>query len=101
MLRRTVLTLRLSTPESVNVRGIVPLSITATGHGSRQMCRMDEYGFPRTKPKAAKRVKGFQTGDLVRAVVTSGARQGTYVGKVAVRTRGSFNIKTAQGTIPD
>jgi 5-methylcytosine-specific restriction endonuclease McrA len=91
----------LSTPESLNVRSIVPLRITATGHGSRQMCRMDEHGFPRTKPKAAKRVKGFQTGDLVRAIVTSGTKQGTYTGKVAVRTRGVFDIKTAQGTITD
>lgn len=90
-----------SIPESLDVRGIVPLRITATGHGSRQMCRMDEYGFPRTKPKQARRVKGFQTGDLVRAVVTSGTRQGTYVGRVAVRTRGVFNIKTARGTVTD
>jgi hypothetical protein len=91
----------LSTPESLNVWSIVLLRITAMGHGSRQMCRMDEHGFPRTKPKAAKRVKGFQTGDLVRAMVTSGTKQGTYTGKVAVRTRGVFNIKTAQGTVTD
>jgi 5-methylcytosine-specific restriction endonuclease McrA len=25
-----------------------PLIITAVGHGSRQMCRVDQYGFPRT-----------------------------------------------------
>jgi 5-methylcytosine-specific restriction endonuclease McrA len=90
-----------STPEQLVIKHVVPLHVTATGHGSRQMCRMDEYGFPRTKPKGAKRVKGFQTGDLVRAVVTSGTKQGTYVGKVAVRTRGVFNIKTAQGTVTD
>ena len=62
------------------------------------MCRMDKYGFPRTGPKQHKRVKGFQTGDLVRAVVTSGTKQGTYMGKVAVRTSGSFNITTRHGT---
>jgi hypothetical protein len=90
-----------STPESPIVKNVVPLLITATGHGSRQMCRMDEHGFPRTKPKGARRVKGFQTGDLVRAVVTSGSKQGTYVGKVAVRTRGVFNIQTGQGTVTD
>ncbi len=39
--------------------------------------------------------------DLVRAVVASGTRQGTYVGKVAVRTRGNFNITTAQGVVTD
>jgi len=87
-----------STPERLTVKGIVPLQIAATGHGSRQMCRMDKYGFPRTGPKQRKRVKGFQTGDLVRAVVTSGTKQGTYMGKVAVRTSGSFNITTRHGT---
>jgi 5-methylcytosine-specific restriction endonuclease McrA len=85
----------------LDVRGIVPLEITATGHGSRQMCRMDKYGFPRTGPKQHKRVQGFQTGDLVRAVVTSGTRRGTYVGKVAVRSRGTFNITTAHGLVTD
>jgi 5-methylcytosine-specific restriction endonuclease McrA len=90
-----------STPQSLNIKHLVPLRITATGHGSRQMCLMDEYGFPRSKPKGAKRVKGFQTGDLVRAFVTSGTKQGTYVGKVAVRTRGVFNIHTEQGTVTD
>ena len=88
-----------STPPSLITRSVVPLLVTATGHGSRQMCRMDKYGFPRTGPKQAKRVKGFQTGDLVRAVVTAGKKIGTYVGRVAVRTSGSFNIMTAHGTV--
>jgi 5-methylcytosine-specific restriction endonuclease McrA len=90
-----------STPASLIIKDIVPLNITATGHGSRQMCRMDVHGFPRTGPKQRKRVHAFQTGDLVRAVVTSGTKQGTYVGKVAVRTRGVFNITTAQGVVAD
>jgi 5-methylcytosine-specific restriction endonuclease McrA len=90
-----------STPASLIIKDLVPLRITATGHGSRQMCLMDKYGFPRSGPKQHKRVQGFQTGDLVRAVVTSGAKQGTYVGKVAVRTRGVFNITTVQGVVTD
>jgi len=65
-----------STPQPLDVSGIVPLQITATGHGSRQMCRMNKYGFPRTDPKQHKRVKGFQTGDLVRAVVPAGRKAG-------------------------
>ena len=44
-----------------------------------------------------KLVHGFQTGDLVRAVVTKGVHVGTWVGRVAVRASGSFNIKTASG----
>ena len=30
---------------------LIPLQIRATGRQSRQMCRVDRYGFPRTKPK--------------------------------------------------
>jgi 5-methylcytosine-specific restriction endonuclease McrA len=71
---------------------ITPLIITAKGRGSRQKCRMNQYGFPRTGPKKQKRVKGFQTGDIVKAVVTKGKKIGTYVGRVVVRARGSFDI---------
>jgi hypothetical protein len=73
------------------------LSITAMGHGTRKMCRMDKYGFPRTHAKSQKRVRGFQTGDLVRAVVPTGKHQGTHVGRVAVRTSGSFRVGTRDG----
>jgi hypothetical protein len=85
-----------STPETVQVKGVHPLLIKATGRQNRQMCSMDKYGFPRTSPKQARRVKGFQTGDIVRAVVTSGVKIGTYVGKAAVRATGSFNITTLE-----
>ncbi len=88
-----------STPHTLHIQGMVPLRITAQGHGKRQMCLMDEYGFPRTKPKGAKKVKGFQTGDIVRAVVPTGTKVGTYVGKVAIRRTGSFNITTTQKTV--
>ena len=76
-----------------------PLLIKAQGRGSRQMCRVDKYGFPRTKPKQFKHVKGFQTGDIVKAVVAQGQKAGIYVGRVAVRASGSFNIKTRTETI--
>jgi 5-methylcytosine-specific restriction endonuclease McrA len=87
----------VSTPEHLHILGVVPLLITANGHGCRQMCAMDSTGFPRTSAKQAGRICGFQTGDIVRAVVTSGKKVGTYVGRVAVRANGSFNIKTKQG----
>jgi hypothetical protein len=88
-----------STPEKLDTVKIKPLRVKAVGHNSRQMCRMDKYGFPRTSAKASRTVKGFRTGDLVKAVVPKGRKQGVYVGKVAVRSSGSFNIVTAQGTI--
>jgi 5-methylcytosine-specific restriction endonuclease McrA len=88
-----------STPLTLKTHGIRPLIITAAGRGSRQKCRMDKYGFPRTKAKAQKRVKGFQTGDIVKAVVTKGKKVGSYTGRVAVRTSGSFNITTLKDTV--
>jgi 5-methylcytosine-specific restriction endonuclease McrA len=87
-----------STPETIKAEGIQPLGIVATGHGSRQMCQVDKYGFPRAKAKQYKRVHGFQTGDIVKAIVPEGKKAGTYIGCVAVRTSGSFNIKTQNGT---
>ena len=63
------------------------------------MCCMDRYGFPRTKAKGAKQVKGFQTGDIVKAIVPTGKCQGTYTGRVAVRTSGSFDIKSGDHKI--
>jgi hypothetical protein len=35
---------------------------------------------------------------LVKAVVTKGKKIGTYIGRVAVRTSGFFNISTKNGT---
>jgi len=89
-----------NTPERVFQEHQQVLYVQAMGHGSRQMCRPDKYGFPRTgsKPRV-KKVKGFQTGDIVRAVVAKGKKIGQYTGRVAVRTSGSFNIKTNTGTL--
>ena len=74
------------------------LIISAQGRGSRQMCSMDRFGFPRTSPKGSKSVKGFQTGDIVKAVVPSGLKKGEYFGRVAVRSNGYFDIKTNKET---
>lgn len=76
-----------------------PLHIKACGRGTRQMCRVNRFGFPRTKPKKEKRVYGFQTGDLVKAIVPSGKKEGTYTGRVAVRSTGNFNIKQLKETV--
>jgi 5-methylcytosine-specific restriction endonuclease McrA len=76
-----------------------PLLVAAKGHGTRQMCRPDRYGFPRTGAKSTSRVRGFQTGDLVSADVPRGKRAGKHRGRVAVRSSGSFNITDLSGTI--
>ncbi len=35
-----------SMPDTLQLQGVVPLLITATGHGCRQKCLMNELGFP-------------------------------------------------------
>lgn len=77
-----------------------PLKIKCTGHGSRQYRLVNKFGFPRGKAKSKDPyVKGFRTGDIVRAIVTSGKKIGIYVGRVAVRASGSFNLKTKEETV--
>ena len=84
-----------------------PLLIKCAGHGKRQIIHVDKFGFPRInksgelvrKSALVKRVKGFQTGDIVKAVVTGGKKIGSYLGKVAVRSSGFFNIKTITQTV--
>jgi len=88
-----------STPDILRVAHVHPWRIVATGHGSRQMCRMSTVGFPRTAAKQHTGVQGFRTEDMVRAVVLRGKQVGTYVGQVAVRSTGFFNITTPGGTI--
>jgi 5-methylcytosine-specific restriction endonuclease McrA len=89
-----------STPSELRVAGIVPLVITATGRHSRQMCRTNAFGFPRTGPKATSVVAGLRTGDLVQAVVPAPSRKaGTYAGRLAVRATGSCNVTTRSGVV--
>ncbi|WP_108651246.1 RNA-guided endonuclease IscB [Dongshaea marina] len=75
----------------------VPLAIKATGHGSRQMTLPDKYGFPRTKAKGCSRVKGFRTGDVVKAVVPVGKYAGKYLGRISVRKTGTFSLQDSAG----
>lgn len=79
--------------------GMGILQVRCTGRGSYQRTRVDKYGFPRSYLTRQKRVHGFATGDMVKAVVPSGKKAGTYRGRVAVRKSGSFNIQTPEGVI--
>ena len=91
-----------STPERVQGwRDVVPLGISAQRWQRRQMCLMNGNGFPRTRAKGASRAYGFKTGDIVKAVVPSGKPRGTHVGKVAIKTSGTFTITTRQRAVPD
>ena len=78
---------------------LVPLRIRAMGHGTRQVARTDRYGFPIRLCPRDKTVFGFRTGDRIRAMVPSGKKAGTHVGRVPVRSSGSFNVRTAAGLV--
>jgi 5-methylcytosine-specific restriction endonuclease McrA len=82
-----------STPERLLIQGINPLLIAAKGHGIRQRCRPDKYGFPKAHAPKAKFFQGFQTGDIVKADIPSGKFAGQYVGRIAIRFRPSFVLQ--------
>ena len=84
---------------SVNIGDVKPLLIRATGHGSRQMCQTDKFGFPKSHRTGIKKQFGFETGDIVRAVVPSGKNAGICVGRVTVRNRPGFVVTTSAGRI--
>ena len=89
-----------STPATLDMRGVAPLAMRATGRHSRQMCRTNAAGFPDNAPKASSVVDGLRTGDIVRAQVASAsAKAGVYVGRIAIRASGSCNITTVTGTV--
>jgi len=91
-----------STPERLRYCGVVPLLITAKGHGRRKMCNTNELGFPTGHRKRRKRYFGYQTGDLVQAVVPQLLKcAGTHVGRVAVKAAGTFTITTNHGKVTD
>jgi 5-methylcytosine-specific restriction endonuclease McrA len=81
-----------STPEHMDARVGNVLLIAAKGHGTRQMCRTDKYGFPSRHVPRQKRWFGFRTGDLVKAVVPGGKYAGTHIGRVMIRSRPSFRL---------
>jgi 5-methylcytosine-specific restriction endonuclease McrA len=78
---------------------IPTLSIKATGRGSYKRTRLTKCGFPRGYLMRQKQVQGFQTGDMMRAIVPKGTKMGAWSGRVAVRKTGSFNIQTVNGAV--
>jgi hypothetical protein len=74
------------------------LLITARGRGSYQRTNVDAAGFPRGYLTRNKRIRGFTTGDLVRAEVPGPLKTGgIHVGRVAVRASGSFRVGRVDG----
>jgi hypothetical protein len=81
-----------STPLLLKTKGIRPLQVKAVGHGTRQVCRTDKYGFPKRHKPRARSFRGWKTGDIVRAVVSSGKYAGVTAGRIAIRFRPSFRL---------
>lgn len=74
------------------------VSITAQGRGSYQRTNVTDAGFPRGYLTRMKRIGGFSTGDLVRAVVPEHLKtRGVHLGRVAVRASGSFRVGKMDG----
>jgi RRXRR protein len=90
-----------ATGETPSLRGwnMAVLSVKAAGRGSYQRTRLNPYGFPKGYLTRVKQRKGFQTGDLVRASIGKAKKAGVYIGRVAIRVTGWFNIQTANGTV--
>ncbi|MEG3957366.1 RNA-guided endonuclease IscB [Microcoleus sp. herbarium2] len=83
-----------STPERLLLHGVKPLIVKAKGHGRRQRCDTDKFGFPIRHAPAQKFLMGFQTGDLVNAHVLTGKYAGNYTGRIAIRFKPSFKLTT-------
>lgn len=75
------------------------LEVKAYGRGSRFRGRTNACGIITKNLMREKQVFGFQTGDIVKAVVPKGKNTGLHIGRVSIRKTGSFNIKTSNGTV--
>ncbi|WP_414580774.1 RNA-guided endonuclease IscB [Scytonema sp. PCC 10023] len=85
--------------ETLQVLTIQPLLIVAKGWGNRQMCTTNKYGFPIKHRTRCKTFFGFQTGDMVQAILPTGKFAGTHVGRLTVRESGVFEMRTPKGKI--
>lgn len=76
----------------ITIAPLRALKIKAVGRGSRQIWDMNEHGFPKKANPRQKVFHGFQTGDIGRAAVHTKLHQGTFTGRIGVKTRPSFPI---------
>lgn len=73
-----------------------PLLIKATGHGNRQMCGTDKFGFPIRHRTNQKVWFGFKTGDIVKAQVPTKKFAGSWIGRISVRSRPSCKLNSTE-----
>ncbi|ADI74127.1 HNH endonuclease [Methanohalobium evestigatum Z-7303] len=82
-----------STPDELRFKTNSVLHIHAKGRGSYKRCKLDKYGFPRKPAPRIKYIFGFQSGDIIKAIVENGKYKGTWKGAVTCRSKGYFDIK--------
>lgn len=88
-----------STPDAFHFKTNEVVFIKALGRGLYQRTNLDKYGFPRAYLARQKTFFGFQSGDMVKAMVPKGKNKGIWFGSVACRKTGSFNINLIKGRI--
>jgi len=89
-----------STPEHFQTMTAYVQVWIARGRGNRQRCRTDAYGFPIAHRARTRQHFGFQTGDLVRAVIPRGKYCGTWTGRATVKASGQILVTTDQDIHP-
>jgi 5-methylcytosine-specific restriction endonuclease McrA len=81
-----------STPKTLKIDSLKVLKIKAMGHGNRQMCRTDKFGFPIAHKTHNKTFLGYKTGDFVKAIIPRGKHKGIHIGRVTIRQRRDFTL---------
>ena len=78
--------------ENLTGWNIPTLEIESMGRETYCRTKLTGDGFPRGYCMRNKSVRGFQSGDTVRAEVPKGARKGVRVGRVGVARKGQFTV---------
>lgn len=86
-----------STPQTIVCRPQYVFLWSAIGRGTRKMCNTDAHGFPISYRRRQKSHRGFRNNDWVSAEVPRGKYAGCWIGRVAVRASGYFDIKDSRG----
>ena len=82
------------TPRSMYFAQDYVQRIAAQGRGAYSRTNLDRHGFPRGYLARQKQFFGFQTGDMVKAIVPAGKNKGMWYGRVLCRKTGYFDVKT-------
>jgi 5-methylcytosine-specific restriction endonuclease McrA len=83
--------------------GLQPLLVASKGHGNRQMCGTNAYGFPIRHRSREPKPRGINTGDIVRVDKPMHLKNGgVHVGRVSsARHSGQFSVKSIGENAPN